>query len=122
MRRYDEDIVVASRQTRAFCTSASMRRWGRRWRIHSRYRLKPDNAWLAQIRVTLTGRAERPRALLFADFAVMVEAQRDPSIKLLHVTSGLCLSLPNTLSSALVLEYSGLQTFIEIYAVGVAAS
>lgn len=104
MRGYDEDIVVASRQTRTFRTRVSMRRWGRRWRIHSRYGLKPDNAWLAQIQMTLTERTERPRALLFADFAVNIEAQWDPSIKLLHVTSGLCLSLPSTLSSALVLE------------------
>ena len=76
MRGYDEDIVVASRQTRPFGTRVSMRRWGRRrWRIHSRYRLKSDNAWLAQIGMTLTGRAERAKALLFTDFAVNVEAQ-----------------------------------------------
>lgn len=75
MRGYDEDIVVASRQTRAFRTRVSMRRWGRRWRIHGRYRIKSDSAWLPQIRMTLTERAERTRALLFADCAVNVEAQ-----------------------------------------------
>lgn len=75
MRGYDEDIVVASRQTGPFRTSVSMRWWGRRWRIHSSYRPKPDNAGLAQTPMTLTVRAERARALLFADFAVKVDAQ-----------------------------------------------